>query len=328
MMGDKVRTDNINRHMQRVHPNKSDYVGYKPVTSYTFSAVGVSHPDLFFGQNKAGTCVGYCTKCYTGFHPENATSIETALKRIKEHVCSEKQVRTRKVTVKAEDVSGNMITKTEMQTGVVKVTEEMLREWKNRNKWFEILTVDESMDYDILGSIKKAVVDSHQLYLLRHQMKQETAVPVVTAAPVTGDMYLQVMQSFLTTPHIGEWMSVDIKAQQDKLLNTHDYDSESAPPEPNYREALRSRLYQQKRLEDRIARMAEAAKQFDRKIGELEDAANAANAREAVVKLQLQQECQAAARREAERDEEIRKLRAALQQCQSKIELVVDDKKF
>ena len=33
-------------------------------------------------------------------------------------------------------------------------------------------------------------------------------------------------------------------------------------------------------------------------------------------------------RREAERDEEIRTLRAALQQCQSKIELVVDDKKF
>ena len=42
----------------------------------------------------------------------------------------------------------------------------------------------------------------------------------------------------------------------------------------------------------------------------------------------MQQECQAAARREAERDEEIRVLRAALQQYQSKIELVVDDKKF
>jgi hypothetical protein len=247
---------------------------------------------------------------------------------MKEHMCVGKQVRTRKVTVKSEESPGNTITKTEMQTGGVKVTEEMLTKWKEQNKWFEILTVGEDMDYDILGSIKKAVVDSHQLYVLRQQMKQEAATPAISAAPVTGDMYLQVMQSFLNTPHIGDWMSVDIKAQQAKLLNTDDYDSDSAPPEPNYREALRSRLYQQKRLEDRIARMAEAAKQVERKCGELEDAADRERARATRLELQLQQECQAAARREAERDEEIRKLRAALQQCQSKIELIVDDKKF
>lgn len=319
------RTDHVVRHMRLCHTDKTKYEGHNELTGYTFLPVGNDFPHIVMATHPTRQAIGYCTQCFVGFHaPHSVKNPANLAKHFKAHTCAEKQTRTRKVTVTSEDVSGNIITKKEMQTGGVTITEETLTDWKKQYPRFEI-KFNDNLSQDIMGSLRKAVIDSHLLDAVRVQQKQ---APAVEAAPVSGDIYLQVMQSFVGDGKIGAIMSADIKEEQAKALSVDDDDSEAEVQEADYRKALRSRIMHAVTLQAKIDKMSANAKEFERKCGELEDAADRERSRAARIELQMQQECQAAARREAERDEEIRTLRAALQQCQSKIELVVDDKKF
>lgn len=324
---DLKRTDNLNRHLALCHKNREEYSGYKECTNFSFSCAGDDYPHLFIAEKRGvpNQYVGYCTGCYKAVaFPKYVRTLESACKHIKEHCCVGKQVRTRKVTVVAEGVSGNITVKQEMQTGGVKITEETLDSWKQQYPRFEI-KCNENLDYDIMGTLRKAVIDSHLLDAVKTQQKQ---APAAEVAPVSGDIYLQVMQSFVGDKVIGAMMAADIKAEQDKALEVDDDDSDCELQEPDYRKALRSRLVRTKILQEKVDRAEAAAKDVQRIHGDLEDAVERERSKVKQVQLQMEQERASAARREQERDDEIRILRAALQQHQSKIELVVDDKKF
>lgn len=312
--------------MRLCHSDAKQYDGHNEVTGYTIVPVGNDFPHIVMATHPTRQAIGYCTHCLVGFHaPHSVKNPVNLAKHFKAHTCAEKQVRTRKVTVATEDASGNVVTKKEMQTGGVTVTEEILNGWKKQFPRFEIKCND-AMDYDIMGTLRKAVIDSHMFDAVKSQQKQAPAAEATV--PISGDMYLQVMQSFVGDKAIGAMMAADIKAEQDKALEVDADDSDAEPQEADYRKALRSRLFRSIALQAKLDKMAADAKEFERKRGELEDAVERERSRVVRMELQLQQECAAAARREHERDDEIRKLRAALQQCQSKIELIVDDKKF
>jgi hypothetical protein len=151
---------------------------------------------------------------------------------------------------------------------------------------------------------------------VRSQQKQAPVAEVAPAA-VSGDIYLQVMQSFVNSKGIGTMMAEDIKAEQDKEFDIDHDDANAKAQEANYRGALYTRIYQTVVLQKKLDKMAADAKDFNRKCDELEDAADRERAHVARLQLELQQERMAAARREQEQAEEIRQLRAALQQYKS-----------
>jgi hypothetical protein len=310
------RTDSMVRHMHRHHADKSQYVGYNELTGYTFTPVGDDYPHIVMATHPTRQAIGYCTQCFTGFHgPAHVKNPVTLAKHFKTHTCAEKQVRTRKVTVTTEDGSGNVTVKKETQTGGYTVTEEMLSGWKKQYPRIEI-KLNDNLDYDIESTVRKAIVDSHMLDTVRSQQKQAPAAEVAPAA-VSGDIYLQVMQSFVSDSKIGAMMAADIKAEQDKALDIDEDDSDAELQEADYRKALRSRILRAVTLQTKLDKMAADATQFQNKCDELEDAADRERAHVARLQLELQQERMAAARREQEQAEEIRQLRAALQQYKS-----------
>lgn len=315
---DLKRSDNLNRHLALCHNKREEYVGYKECSNFTFSCVGEDYPHMFVAEKKGSPnqYVGYCTGCFKAISlPQYTRTMESACKHIKSHTCVPKQVRTRKVVVKTEDASGNVSLKKEMQTGGVRITEEMLDVWHKSYPKFEVLPLnDETDDYDILATLKEAAKRSHMFELYKQQQNKEAAKPADTSA-TSDDIYLQVMKSFLTTPVIGEWMTADIKAEQDKLTNTDDYDSDGPPPEPNYREALRKRLFHQKRLTDIAERMRKER-------GELLEKLDLAEGKYKRDMFESSEKLAYTARLLEERDEENRQLRAALQQYKSKLEVI------
>lgn len=299
--------------MHRHHADKSQYVGYNELTGYTFTPVGDDYPHIVMATHPTRQAIGYCMQCFTGFHgPASVKNPANLAKHFKTHTCAEKQVRTRKVVVTSEDASGNVTTKKEMQTGGYTITEQMLDGWKKQYPRFEIKVTD-SLDYDIEGSIRKAVVDSHTLDAVKAQQKQQETVAQVAPAVVTDDMYLHVMQSFVGDNIIGAMMAADIKAEQAKAFD-EDLDE---PEEADYRKALRNRIKQGVVLQKKLDTAAADAKDFNRKYEALQDELDRERSRTARVELELQQERMAAARRESEQAEEIRQLRAALQQYKS-----------
>ena len=301
------------RHMHRQHADKSQYVGYNELTGYTFTPVGDDYPHIVMATHPTRQAIGYCMQCFTGFHgPAHVKNPVTLAKHFKTHTCAEKQVRTRKVTVTTEDGSGNVTVKKETQTGGYTVTEEMLSGWKKQYPRIEI-KLNDNLDYDIESTVRKAIVDSHMLDAVKAQQKQQEAVAQVASTVVTDDMYLCVMQSFVGDNVIGALMAANIKAEQAKAFD-EDLDD---PEEADYRKALRTCIKQGVVLQKKLDTMAADAKDFNRKCDELEDAADRERAHVARLQLELQQERMAAARREQEQAEEIRQLRAALQQYKS-----------
>jgi hypothetical protein len=332
---DLKRSDNLNRHIALCHKDREEYVGYKACTDFTFSCVGADYPHMFVAEKKGSPnqYVGYCTGCYKAVSlPQYTRSMENACKHIKEHTCAEKQVRTRKVIVQSEDVSGNIVLKKEMQTGGVKFTEEMMLAYKKRPdmRYAELETM-EDCSVDVLTSIENALKDSSKLKspAMKAALTAQPAAPVVSAVPVAdGDIdWTRVCKELSTHRRLKVIMPVMMRQEEERIkatvqasLNNADEEAE----ELDWFEFMSSIVYRAKKMDDETAR----CKKFEREKNEALDNTDRERARATGLELKLQQECQAAARREAERDEEIRTLRAALQQCQSKIELVVDDKKF
>ncbi len=327
---DLKRSDNLNRHLRLCHSDREEYVGYKACTDFTFLCVGADYPHLFVAEKKGtpNQYAGYCTGCYKAVPlPQYTRTFESACKHMKDHMCVGKQVRTYTKTVKSEDVSGNTITKTEMQTGAVKITEEMIKGYlKEEDMRYMGYETNEKCDIDVQLTIENAFRDSSKLR--SPAMKAALMAKPVIAHVEEGDINWEtVCKDLARHGQIKRYM-VEAMAEERKRVN----DSILAALEDPDEKAVELDWY------DFLAVQINTAKLFkenekktgnvDRQIGDLEDAIEREKSRVRQVELKLQQECQAAARREAERDEEIRNLRAALQQCQSKIELVVDDKKF
>jgi hypothetical protein len=330
---DLKRSDNLNRHLRLCHADREEYVGYKACTDFTFLCVGADYPHLFVAEKKgtSNQYAGYCTGCYKAVPlPQYTRTFESACKHMKDHMCVGKQVRTYTKTVKSEDVSGNTITKTEMQTGAVKITEEMIKAYKKQLDMQHMeYETNESCDIDVQLTIENAFRDSSKLRspAMKAALAPKPAESMIAHVSEGDINWETVCKELCQHRQVKRYLSEEMAKEKARIHATVEaslVDSQVTAEELDWYDFMVVQMNMAKMYTENEVK----ASNFDRQRGDLEDAIEREKSRVRQVELKLQQECQAAARREAERDEEIRNLRAALQQCQSKIELVVDDKKF
>jgi hypothetical protein len=326
---DLKRSDNLNRHLSLCHTDREEYVGYKACTDFTFLCVGADYPHLFVAEKKGSPnqYVGYCTGCFKAVPlPQYTRSLESACKHMKNHTCTGKQVRTYTKTVKSEDASGNVVLKKEMQTGSVHITEEMLVQYKKRAdmRYIELET-NEDCDVEVLVSIENALKDSSKLKSPAMKAALAPKEAVTVAAPVvSGDVdWTQVCKELSTHKVLKKYFPSSMAEEEERVqasvqLSLTDPDEEAE--ELDWFEFIAASIHKGKTVKDVTAKM--------RKIDdEAKDAVQRAEAKVTMLELQISQARESAARREAYIEEETRKLRAALQQCQSKLESLVEVKK-
>jgi len=328
---DDKRTDSVVRHMHRHHADKSQYTGYNELTGYTFTPVSDDYPHIVMATRASGgTTLGYCTQCFTGFYVKGIINPVTLAKHFKTHTCAEKQTRTRKVVVKSEDASGNVTVKTEMQTGGVKITEEMIKSYlKEADMKYMGYETNETCDIDVQLTLETVFRDSSKLRspAMKAALSAKPAEPVVTHVAEGEINWETICKDLARHGQIKRYMTEAMAEERSRVsagVLAALEDPEADVDELDWYNFLVVELNKAKLQKNANKQVSD----LKRQCGDLEDAADRERSRATRLELQLQQECQAAARREQERDEEIRNLRAALQQCQSKIELVVDDKKF
>jgi hypothetical protein len=312
----KVRTDNIQRHVKRTHCTKEDFVGFKPVTGYTFHAVGSDYPHLFVGQ-KDRQYVGYCMECYHGSVIGICNSLESAMEKHKPHTCAGKQYRPPKeVTLTTKDASGNIVLKKEMQTGGVRITEEMLLQYKKRPEMRYIeLETNETCDVEVLASIENALKDSSKLKSPAMKAAlapkpEPVAAPVATSV-VGGEVdWAQVCKELSAHRRLKTYFPASMAAEEARVqasIQASLTDPDETADELDWYDFIAASIYKGKTVIDVTAKM--------RKLDdEAKSAVERAEAKATMLDLQITRERESAARREAERDEEIRMLRAALQQ--------------
>jgi hypothetical protein len=322
------RTDHVVRHMRLCHSDAKQYDGHNEVTGYTLSPVGNDFPHIVMATHPTRQAIGYCTQCLVGFHaPHSVKNPVNLAKHFKAHTCVEKQVRTRKVTVATEDASGNVVTKKVMQTGGVTVTEEMLLAYKKRDdmKHIEIEHTDaHNNPADVLGTIEKALKQASKMCspAVRALLTAPAAPAAAVAAPA-GDGPINweaACKELATHRRVKTMMANMMRDEQERVAKSvieAQRDADADIEELDWYEFMAGVVYRASRVE--LARKEK--EQLLEKIDLLEGK----HKREM---FELSERLAYIAKLSEERDEENRKLRAALQQCQSKIELIVDDKKF
>lgn len=327
---DLKRSDNLNRHLALCHKDREEYVGYKECSNFTFSCVGDDYPHMFIAEKKGtpNQYVGYCTGCYKPVNlPTYTRTMESACKHIKVHTCVGKQTRTRKVVVTSEDASGNMITKKEMQTGGVRITAEMLEAYHKRDdmKHFEICHAESAdVQVDVLGTIESALKQASKMSSPTVKaLLTAPAAPVATSAASAGDgpvNWEAACKELASHRRIKTMMTNMMRDEQQRVAQSlieAERDADADIEELDWYEFMAGVVYRANRVE--------LVRKEKEQLLEKLDLAEGKYKRDM---FELSERLTYMAKLSEERDEENRKLRAALQQCQSKIELIVDDKKF
>jgi hypothetical protein len=321
---DCKRSDNLHRHTRLCHSDKAEYVGHKDATGFTFSAIGGDFPHLFVGEKKSttNTYVGYCVCCYKGFPaPSWCRSMDKAVKLIKEHTCAEKQVRTYTKVVKTEDANGNIVHKKEMQTGGVLITAEMILEYKERDemKNMEVEVYEEAHNnpVHVRATIESAFKTASKYNSPKVQAKLKASVsdqPEPVPAPAPAPTPVQNGEI--------DWERVSKELCSHRKLKTYmpaQIQFELQRVEQTFKDSLTDADIEAEEMDwfDFMGTMVARSARYDALRKEKDTLLDKMDCKEGEFKrntFKMQQELEAALKREAERDEEIRTLRAALYQ--------------